>query len=37
VILPGRSRTIEVPRREAGLYEFYCPYHKNMRGTIEVF
>jgi plastocyanin len=37
VIQPGRIKKIVVPKKSVGVYEFYCPYHKGMRGTIEIF
>ena len=36
VVLPGGVQKIRVPKKNAGLYDFYCPYHMGMRGTIEI-
>ena len=36
VIKPGETKKIPVPQKEAGFYDFYCPFHPNMKGTIEV-
>ncbi|MBI3802959.1 MAG: cupredoxin domain-containing protein [Nitrospirae bacterium] len=36
VVQPGGVQKIRVPKKKAGLYDFYCPYHKGMRGTIEI-
>ena len=36
ILKPGEETRIPVPEKAAGLYEFYCPFHPGMRGTIEV-
>ena len=36
ILKPGEEKRIPIPKETAGLYEFYCPFHAGMRGTIEV-
>ncbi len=35
-ILPGETKTVRIAAVEAGVYDFLCPYHETMRGTVEV-
>ncbi len=37
ILKPGEVKNIAVPDgKKAGLYDFFCPFHPQMRGTIEV-
>jgi plastocyanin len=37
ILNPGETKKITVPQNAtAGFYEFFCPFHPGMRGTIEV-
>ena len=37
ILKPGEVKKIAVPEgKKAGVYDFFCPFHPHMRGTIEV-
>lgn len=37
ILKPGEVKKVEIPDgKKAGVYDFFCPFHPHMRGTIEV-
>jgi plastocyanin len=36
IIQPGEVKKVSFEGKKAGLYDFICPFHPEMRGTIEV-
>jgi heme/copper-type cytochrome/quinol oxidase subunit 2 len=36
IIKPGEVKKVHIPKGKTGFYDFICPFHPEMKGTIEV-